>query len=180
MKSVLTKFLIGVAVVIIGFLVVVALQPADYRVARSTIIATSPAVVFPHVNELQKWVAWNPWKKIDPDMKLKHEGPASGVGASFAWVGNNDVGEGRMTIAESRANELVRLKLEFVKPMTGVSASEFRFRPLGNQTEVTWSMTGKNDFIAKAMFMNMDRMIGGKFEKGLAKLKSVVEAGGRK
>jgi len=176
----LKRFLIGIAVVIIGFLVVVALQPADYRVARSITMAASPAVVFPHVNELKKWEAWSPWKKIDPDMKLTHEGPASGVGAAYAWIGNNDVGEGRMTIAESRANELVRLKVEFVKPITGVSTSEFRFKPLGNQTEVTWSMTGKHDFIAKAMFMNMDWMIGGKFEKGLAKLKSVAEAGGRK
>ena len=39
-------------------------------------------------------------------------------------------------------------------------------------------MTGKNNFIAKAMcmFMNMDKMIGGQFEKGLAAMKAVAEA----
>ena len=39
-------------------------------------------------------------------------------------------------------------------------------------------MTGQNNFIAKAfgLFMNMDKMIGGDFEKGLAQMKAVVEA----
>jgi len=109
-----------------------------------------------------------PVGKIDPNMKLTYAGPASGVGASYAWVGNKEVGEGRATITESRANELVRLKLEFFKPMAGVSTAEFTFKPQGNQTQVTWDMTGKNNFIAKAfcMFMNMDKMIGGQFERG--------------
>jgi len=47
---------------------------------------------------------------------------------------------------------------------------------------VTWSMTGKNNFMAKAihLFMNMDKMVGDQFEKGLAQMKSVVEAAGAK
>jgi hypothetical protein len=34
--------------------------------------------------------------------------------------------------------------------------------------------------VAKAfcLFMNMDKMIGAEFEKGLARMKAVVEAGG--
>ena len=173
----LKKFLIGIAVVIIGFLVVVALQPADYRVARSITMSASPAVVFPHVNELKKWAAWNPWEKLDPNMKMTYAGPEAGVGASYSWVGNSDVGEGKMTITGSKPNESIQFKLEFFKPMAGVSDTEFTFKPQGNQTEVTWSMTGKNNFIGKAMclFMNMDKMIGGQFEKGLADLKSIAE-----
>jgi hypothetical protein len=158
--------------------VVVALQPADFRVTRSATIAAPPEAVFPHVNELKKWEAWNPWGKLDPAMKLTYEGPATGVGAAYAWVGNNQVGEGRMTITESRAHEFVRFKLDFFKPMAGTSEAEFTFKPQGNQTEVAWTMTGKNNFIAKAMclFMSMDKMIGGQFEKGLGDLKSMAEA----
>ena len=172
------KILIGVAVIIIVFLVVVALQPADFRVTRSTAIAASPEAVFPHVNELKKWEGWNPWGKIDPAMKLTYEGPASGVGAAYAWVGNSQVGEGRMTVTESRPNELVRFHLEFVKSMAGTSDAEFTFKPEGNQTTVTWTMTGKNNFIAKAMclFLSMDKMVGGQFELGLANLKTLAEA----
>jgi len=173
----LKKLLIGIAVIIIVFVVIVATRPSEYSVTRSVAIAAPPDAVFPHVNELKKWAVWNPWEKIDPTMKLAYEGPGSGVGASYSWIGNREVGEGRMTITESRPGELVRLKLEFFKPMAGVSTAEFAFKPEGSQTTVTWSMTGKNNFVAKAfcMFVSMDKMIGGQFEKGLADLKSVVE-----
>jgi hypothetical protein len=171
------KILIAVVLIIIVFVIVVATRPAEYRVARSAAIAAPAEVVFANVNELKKWEAWNPWGKLDPAMKLTYEGPASGVGAAYAWAGNNQVGEGRMTITESRPNELVQFKLEFFKPMAGVSTSEFTFKPEGGQTAVTWSMSGKNNFIAKAMclFMNMDKMVGGQFEKGLADLKTIAE-----
>lgn len=173
----LKKILIGLALVIIVPLIVVALQPSEYRVTRSVTMAAPPEAVFPHVNELKKWAAWNPWEKIDPNMKLTYEGPEAGVGASYSWVGNKEVGEGRMSITDSRPNESVKFKLEFFKPMAGVSDADFTFKPLGNQTEVTWAMSGRNNFIAKAfcLFMNMDKMIGGQFEKGLADLKAVAE-----
>jgi hypothetical protein len=177
-KRVVFKLLIGLAVVIVVLAVVVALQPADFTVSRSVTIAAAPEAVFPHVNELKKWEPWNPWGKLDPAMKLTYEGPASGVGAAYAWVGNSEVGEGRMTITESRPDELIRCRLEFFKPMAATSHIEFSFRPEGSGSAVTWSMAGKNNFIAKAMclFMSMDAMIGGQFEKGLASLKTTVES----
>lgn len=78
----LKKVLIGIAVVIVVFLVIVAMQPSDYRVPRSLAIDAPPEAMFPHVNEMKKWEGWNPWGKIDPNMKLTYDGPASGVGAS--------------------------------------------------------------------------------------------------
>ena len=170
------KILIGIAVVIVVFLVVVAFQPSDYRVSRSASIAAPPAAVFPHVNELKKWEPWSPWMKLDPNARSTFEGPPAGKGAAMSWAGNNQVGEGKMTITESKPNELVQFHLEFYKPMAGTSEAEFTFKPEGNQTVVTWSMTGKNNFIAKAMclFMNMDKMVGGEFDKGLASLKSIA------
>lgn len=173
----LKKILIGLAVIVIVFLIVVAVQPSTYSVTRSATIAATPEAVFPHVNELKKWAAWNPWEKLDPNMKLTYEGPEAGVGASYSWVGNNEVGEGRMTITECKPNESIRFKLEFFKPMAGVSEAEFAFQSQGHQTGVTWTMSGKNNFIGKAMclFMDMEKMIGGQFEKGLGNLKSLVE-----
>lgn len=175
----LKKILIGLVIVIVIFLIVVALQPSIYSVTRSLTMAAAPEVVFPHVNELKKWAAWNPWEKLDPNMKMTYEGPEAGVGASYSWVGNSEVGEGKMTITGSKPSESIQLKLEFFKPMAGVSDTEFTFKPQGNQTEVTWTMSGKNNFIGKAMclFMNMDKMIGPDFEKGLVSLKALAEAG---
>jgi hypothetical protein len=164
-------------VIVILFVVIVALQPSEFRVARGTTICALPAVIFAEVNDFHKWEAWNPWGKIDPAMKQTYEGAPMGTGAIYAWAGNKEVGEGRMTITESRPNDLIRIKLEFFKPFAGNSIAEFTFKPEANQTAVTWSMAGENNFMAKAihLFMNMDKMIGSQFEKGLADMKAVVE-----
>lgn len=178
----LRKILIALVLVIVALVIVIAMRPADFRVARSAAIAAPPAVVFNHVNDLHKWEHWSPWAKLDPNVKNTFEGPAAGVGAVFAWSGNSEVGEGRMTIIESRPNELVRYRLDFVKPMESTSTSEFAFKPEGDQTIVTWAMSGTNNFVGKAfsMVVDCDKMIGGYFEKGLATLKSIAEAEARK
>jgi hypothetical protein len=129
------------------------------------------------VNDFHNWTAWSPWAKLDPAMKQTYEGAPAGTGAVSTWAGNKDVGEGRMTIIESRPSELIRIKLEFFKPFAATNTAEFTFKPAGDQTAVTWSMAGEKNFMAKAfgLFMNMDKMIGDDFEKGLANLKSVTE-----
>jgi Polyketide cyclase / dehydrase and lipid transport len=174
----LAIILIALAVIVVLFLIVVALQPSDFRVVRSaTIFAPAPAV-FAQVNDFHNWEAWSPWAKLDPALKQTHEGAPAGTGAIYSWAGNSRVGEGRMTLTESHPSDLIRIKLEFMKPFRATNVAEFSFKPEGNQTAVTWSMTGKNNFMAKAMhlFMNMDKLVGGYFEKGLAQMKSVVEA----
>lgn len=173
----LKKILITIVLLIVVFVIVVATRPADFRIVRSTTIAAPASVVFPHVNDLHKWDAWSPWAKKDPAMKQTHEGSPGGVSAIYSWAGNSEVGEGRMTITESRADELIRIKLEFIKPFAAVNTTEFTFKSAADQTTVTWEMTGRNNFMSKAfcLFMDMDKMVGGDFEKGLAGLKSVAE-----
>ena len=173
------KFIfISLAVIIIALAVFVAMQPDAFRVTRSATVSAPATAVFAHVNELHKWEAWNPWQKKDPAMKLTFAGPPAGPGASYSWAGNNEVGEGRLTITESRPGELVRLKLEFMKPFTATNTADFTFKPEGDKTVVIWSMEGKNNYVAKALHlvMNMDKMVGGDFEKGLADMKAAVEA----
>ncbi|MBI5384541.1 MAG: SRPBCC family protein [Verrucomicrobia bacterium] len=173
----LKTILITAAVVIVGFVILVATRPADFRVTRTAAVSAPPSVVFAQVNELRKWEAWSPWGKLDPAMKQTYEGPPAGTGAAYGWSGNKNVGEGRMTITECRPNEFIRFNLEFVKPFAGICTTEFTFQPQGDQTAVTWTMSGKNNFMAKAMglFMNCDKMVGGQFDQGLAAMKSVAE-----
>ena len=168
-----------IAAIVVLFVLVVALRPAQFRIERSAKIAAPPAAVFAQVNDFHNWNAWSPWAKLDLAMKETYDGAAAGVGAKYAWNGNNKVGQGRMTIMESSPNSLIRTKLEFIKPFTCTNIGEFTFQPEGNQTAVTWAMTGTNNFMAKAfgLFMNMDNMIGGDFEKGLASLKLLTENG---
>jgi hypothetical protein len=178
---VLEYTLIAIAVLIIGFVVLVAVQPADFCITRSATMTAPAADVFAQVNDFHKWDAWSPWAKIDPALKQTYAGAAAGTGAIYSWVGNKQVGEGRMTMTESRPNELIQIKLEFIKPFTATNMAEFTFKPDGNQTLVTWSMTGKKNFMFKAvgLFMNMDKMVGGDFEKGLAAMRGIVESAPR-
>ncbi len=83
-----------------------------------------------------------------------------------------------MTIMESEPAERIGIKLEFVRPFAGVNMAEFRFKPDGEQTLVTWSMWGERNFVCKAigLCVSMDSMIGDKFEEGLAAMKSAAEA----
>lgn len=179
MRKKVLAVLVGLAVLIAGFLAVVALQPSEFLVTRSAVIAAPAAAVFGHVNELRRWKDWSPWAKKDPAAKETFEGPAAGSGAVFRWAGNSEVGEGSMTIVESRAAELIRIRLDFLKPFENSADVAFGFKPEGKGTHVTWTMSGRSDFLGKAvcLFMNMDKMVGGDFEKGLASLKAVAEAG---
>jgi polyketide cyclase/dehydrase/lipid transport protein len=177
-KKILLYGLVVIVLIIVIFCVVVVMQPTHYTVERSATINAPAPVVFAQVNDFHKWQAWSPWEKLDPNMKKEFSGAAAGNGAVYSWAGNNDVGEGKMTITDSRPNDLIKIKLEFVKPFAATNATDFIFTPQGNQTNVKWTMSGDNNFVAKAfsMFMNMDKMVGGDFEKGLAQMKTVSEA----
>ncbi|MFO0917416.1 MAG: SRPBCC family protein [Planctomycetaceae bacterium] len=166
---------VGVIAALAGY---IAMQPSDFRVERSITMAAPPEQPFAQVNDFHHWDAWSPWIKLDPNAQTSFEGAESGTGAVFKWAGNADAGVGAMTITDSRPSELVRIRLDFEKPFKDTSTAEFRFEPAGEQTKVTWSMFGKHTFVSKAMclMMNMDQMIGGKFEEGLASMKRVVEA----
>jgi len=176
--SILKKVLIGFVAILAIFAIIVALQPPDFAITRSAAMTSTPSAAFDQVNDFHRWEAWSPWAKIDPAMKTTYEGPTSGTGAIYSWAGNDQVGEGRMTILESSPGARVRIKLEFLKPFPATNEADFTFKGEGAQTSVTWAMTGKKNFIQKAfcMFMDMDKMVGGDFEKGLAQMKAVVEA----
>jgi hypothetical protein len=170
-------FVIGLAVVVVVFVAVVLVQPPAFRITRSMAMAAPVQSVFEQVNDFHHWGAWSPWAKIDPDMKQTYDGSAAGAGAKYAWVGNKKVGEGRMTILESRPNELIQIKLEFLKPFKATNTAEFTFKPQGEQTQVVWTMFGDKNFMSKAfgLFVNMDQMIGKDFENGLMQMKAAVE-----
>jgi hypothetical protein len=174
----ITTIVIVIGVAVILFVVIVAMRPSEFRVTRSTSISAPPADVFPLVNDLHKFQDWSPWAKIDPGCKTTFDGPAAGTGAAFSWAGNKKVGQGSMTVIESSSAELVRLRLEFLKPFKATNTAEFTFKPEGNQTVVTWSMFGVNNFFFKAfgLFIDCDKMCGPDFEKGLATMKSLAEA----
>ncbi len=171
------KIIIALALIAPVFVIIVARRPGGFRIARSITISAPPSAAFDQVNDLHRWQEISPYAKMDPAAKYTFDGPRDGTGASLSWVGNNKVGAGKMTILESRPNESVKMKLAFLKPFEVTNAAEFTFEPAGNQTRVTWSLSGQSRFMCKAigMFVNMDNMIGSQFEEGLANIKRVAE-----
>ena len=172
------KILLVPIVAIVAFAIYVAVQPAEFKIERSTVIEAPPEVAFAQVNDFHAWDAWSPWAKLDPNSKATFEGPASGQGAIFKWAGNNDVGEGKMTITESKPSELIKIQLDFLKPMEATNQTEFRFQPEGKGTKVTWTMLGRNNFVGRAMctIMNMQKQLEKQFDQGLASMKKEAEA----
>jgi uncharacterized protein YndB with AHSA1/START domain len=174
----LLKLFLVVAALFAVLAVVVAFRPAEFRVSRSAVIAAPPDVVFAQVNDLHQYARWNPWRKLDPEMQTTFEGPAAGPGAVLAWTGKAS-GAGRMTITDSRPAERVVARLDFLKPFPSVCTTEFTFAPEGQGTRVTWTMSGRQSFVPRAigLFMNMDRMLGDQFTAGLGEL-GVYASGG--
>lgn len=168
---------LALAFIAVFFIVVIAGQPDEFKVSRSLKISVSPETVFPHVNDLHAWKPWSPWVPMDPNAKSTFSGPDSGVGAAMRWEGNNKVGVGSMTITDSQPCSRICFRLDFEKPMAATNTAEWTFLPLGTDTQVTWSMSGKNTLVGKifGLFINCERMVGCQFEKGLANLKSVVQ-----
>ena len=165
---------LAAALVLVGL---VATRPDTFRIARSTTIAAPPEPVFALLNDFHQWARWSPWEKLDPQMQKTFAGPPSGVGASSHWSGNKKAGEGRMTITESKPAERLVTALEFVRPFAASNVAEFVLAEAGGGVAVTWTMSGRNNFMLKAfgLFANMDKMIGKDFEEGLANLKRVSE-----
>jgi hypothetical protein len=172
------KIGIGAAALVVVLLLVIVTRPSTYHVERSTIISASTDVVFAQVADFKKWKGWSPWDQLDPNMKTTFEGTQGTVGATYAWVGNDKVGEGKMTVLAVDPNKHIDFKLEFIKPFEDLAKNGFNLEFVGKDTKVTWYMDGNHTFVSKAMclVMDMDTMIGKDFEKGLTALKKVAEA----
>jgi len=171
------KIVLALLIAVAFVAVLISIQPAQYKVTRSTTIAAPPSTVYNLIADFHHWNDWSPWAKLDPNMKQSFVGPDSGLGAAYAWQGNSQAGEGRMTISEVVPNERVVIFLEFLKPFASNSYVTFTLRPEGPNTSVLWSMDGESTFASKAiqLFSSMDKMVGPDFEKGLAQMKALAE-----
>ena len=165
-----------VGVLIAAVLIFAATRPDTFRVQRAASMKAPPEKIAAVLGDFHVWEAWSPWEKMDPAMKRSYSGAAKGKGAVYAWVGNKDVGEGRMEITETTPTR-VAMDLDFVKPFAAHNKVVFSLAAKGDATEVSWEMQGPLPYVAKLvhLFLDMDGMVGKQFETGLANLKAVAE-----
>lgn len=173
------KRLFFFVIVVVVLLVAGAyLLPRTVTVERTAMIDAPPEAVFPHVNSLKLAEAWSPWLDRDPNVQLTYAGPEEGVGNRMSWTSDDpNVGNGAQEITLSTPNERVESALDFGD--MGTAEAWFDLAPAGDGTEVTWGLDADmgNNPVGRWMGLMMDRWVGADYEKGLARLKAVVEAG---
>ena len=170
-----TALVIGVAIVaLLGY---AATRPDTFRVQRSVSIKASPEKLYPLINDMKQFNTWNPFNRKDPSMKGTYRGPAAGPGAAFDFEGNSEVGKGTVSIVGGTPLRAVNMKLDMTAPMEAHNDIEFLLVPRGEVTELTWTMQGPCPYLGKLMgvIFDMDKMVGGEFDKGLAMLKAQAE-----
>lgn len=120
---------------------------------------------------------WMPWEDSDPQMVMNYFGPPEGPGAGAKWESEGSMGHGQSKIVESTQDQNVKYELTYLQPMEMSQGADITLTKQNEGTIVRWSVNGHNNFIGRfvCIFMNMDKMVGAEFEKGLAKLKSLVE-----
>jgi uncharacterized protein YndB with AHSA1/START domain len=168
---------IVLALLIAAVLIFAAMKPDSFRIERSVAIKAPPEKVFALINDFHQWEAWSPWEKIDPALQRTYGGAASGKGAVYEWSGNKDIGKGRMEIVEATPPSKVSLKLDFITPFEAHNMVDFTLASQGDMTTVTQAMYGPSPYMSKLMtiFFSMEKMVGEKYEEGLANLKSLSE-----
>ncbi len=166
-----------IAVIVLIVIVLLVRAPKSYKVTRSILINASPAEIFPYANNPRTMQEWNPFTMDDPTLKMTYRGPAEGIGAQSAWDGNSNTGKGQATVLESNMNKLVSVKLEFEKPLKGTNRGEYLLEEQGSSTKFTWSLY-EESFVPRVLsqVINLDKIIGDQFERGLANLKTIVES----
>ena len=177
MLVVLLYVLVLIALVLLLLFIIAARRPDEFSVKRSIDIRAPADKVFALINDFRQWPKWSPWEKLDPNLQRTLSGAEAGRGSVYEWQGNKQVGAGRMEILDSVPPTRVDIKLSFLKPFKVENRTAFTITPVDGASRVLWEMTGTNNFMFKVMglVMNMDKMVGTDFEKGLAAMKDEAE-----
>jgi hypothetical protein len=147
----------------------------SFEHTRSITVAAAPGAVHALVDDFHAWAKWSPWEGLDAELARTYSGSEKGAGARYAWAGKKS-GEGSMVITAATPDR-IDIDLDFVKPFKANNKAVFRFEAQGSATRVSWTMSGtRNVLLAIMGALFFDAMIGKDFDKGLAKLKALVEA----
>lgn len=172
------KTILIILLALVAILVILGLMgPNDFRVERSAVIKAPVEVVYANVSSLAGMDKWGPWKEMEHNMTATLSGSPDGqVGAISHW--KSDESEGEQELAELEPNKSVKTKLRFISPWEANNEATYDLEAMGDSTKVTWGIQGQNNFMGKIMsvFMDMDKMVGPMFEKGLANLKGLAES----
>ncbi len=148
------------------------------QVKRSISIDRPAKMVYKNINSMHTFNQWSPWVEEDPNAKYEYAGPETGVGSKMAWQGNQKVGAGSQEIIEVVENQMVKTELYFDGQGDDPSWATLAITDQGDSVTIDWiyNTDFKGNVLGRYFGMMMDDMLGPQYEKGLKKLKSLVEA----
>lgn len=172
------KIVIVFICLLVGVLIYAGLQSSEMHIAREIVIKASAEEIFPFINNSKKANEWMPWAEMDNQLQMSYSGPDEGVGSTSSWNSQGQMGVGQAVVVESTLNKIVKTKLTYTKPMEMAQLAEVSLIQSAEGTTVRWAVSGQNSFIGRVfcLFFNMDKQVGSQFEKGLSKLKTMIEA----
>jgi effector-binding domain-containing protein len=171
MKKVL-YVIIGLIVV---YLILCIAGPSVVKVERSTAVNAPATLVMKQLGDLPFFQEkWSPWREMDPNMTYTYTGTPGTVGHKYNWEGNDEVGKGSLELTAITQDSIIQ-NLHFED--MGDSKTYFAVKGDDKSSNVTWGMEMRPPFFFRAMalFMNMEKMVGEHYEKGLANFKQIVE-----
>jgi hypothetical protein len=173
LKRIAKGVLWGVAILLVVIVAGGYLLPDKAVVKRQTVIATPPEKVFAVIADLARAKDWQPWPRMDPDIKITIEGEPHSVGQKMSWE-SAMLGNGSQVITSLDDGRRIGVDLDFGE--MGKSSASFELVAVGGGTGVAWGLESPLDgILMRWMGLMFDRMIGADFEKGLADLKGLVE-----
>jgi effector-binding domain-containing protein len=163
-------------VLVLAFFLGAYLLPGRIELERRIDIDRPAATVFAVIDNLARFNEWSPWFDLDPAAKYRFEGPSSGPGAIMHWAGSNAVGTGTLRILDSQSPSRVDTQVVF-DGFGEPAAAVFGIEPLSTMaSRVTWSFsTDLTGPLARWFGLLMPGYIGKDYERGLQKLKALVE-----
>jgi len=169
--------ILAMIVLILGILIYILVKSNKYTISQTKFIKQTPEKIFPYINNFKSWHDWASWEDIDPNITRIYSDNPKGVGATYEWISKQPNMHGKMTITETMPSNKILIKIDFIKPARGSNTIEFDLKNFGEGTLVTQSMCGKHTFAARLMnvFSTIDKSIEKQYDKGLSKLKKLVE-----
>ncbi len=171
MKTLLKIIVAIVAVLLIAMFAV----GKDYHFEKSIVINAPAEKVYQNISSMKAFNQWNPWMKLDPNMKIDYSGNSGQVGDQYCWNGNDDAGAGCHIITALVPNQKQSTKMLFTRPFESDATSNIILTPQGNSTKVTWDMDCELDYPMNLMSVFMDGQMDKSYGGGLAALKALSE-----
>jgi effector-binding domain-containing protein len=161
------------AVIIVIAAILTFTLPTKYNVERSITIDAPRNIVYDQVRYFKNFTAWSPWSNLDPAMSYEISSPDGEIGSVYSWSGNNSVGVGSLTNT-ALSDDRIEQALDFTAPRESHDLTYYTFEETPEGVKVTWGLDGSmaRPMNLMGLFMNLDKIIGQDFERGLNNLDS--------